>query len=307
MLKLFSKKKNIKSDDSIDCNTVENKSILELEEQIDKLQLNSIIIQPLFDRNSKLPIGSSKIGGKPDLPSDFKWFYYKAKSLTTDIEIDRPLSFLAQLNLEEITEFDLDNRLPKKGMLYFFYEMESNKWGFDPMDKDCAKVYYYSGSPDNLINFEHPKGVSSEFIFPETSLSFSSMKSAPYYEELMPGGNFDLWDSYNELLEKKGLTQEGYISKLLGYSDNIQGDMTLECQLVSNGLFCGDATGYNSPKRKELEVNKDQWKLLFQLESIDEENFQLYFGDMGRLYFYIKEDDLQEGNFSNTWFSLQCT
>jgi uncharacterized protein YwqG len=307
VFRLFSKKKNIRSSDSFKSNDIENNSILELEEQIDKLLLNSIIIKPLIESNGNLPIGSSKIGGKPDLPSDFKWFYYKSKSLATDIEMDRPLSFLAQLNLDEVNEFDLDNRLPKKGMLYFFYEMESNKWGFDPMDKDCAKVYYYSGSLDNLVSFVLPEELSLEFIFPEISLSFSSKKSAPHYEELMPGGNFDLWDAYDELLEKKGLTQEGYISKLLGYSDNIQGDMTLECQLASNGLFCGDATGYNSPKRKELEVNKDQWKLLFQLESIDEENFQLYFGDMGSLYFYIKENDLQEKNFSDTWFSLQCT
>lgn len=31
-----------------------------------------------------------------------------------------PLSFIAQFNMEELREFDLDNMLPKKGILYFF-------------------------------------------------------------------------------------------------------------------------------------------------------------------------------------------
>ncbi|MDP2425265.1 MAG: YwqG family protein [Candidatus Izemoplasmatales bacterium] len=306
MFQLFKRKK---TDDSVSLKykTNDMKSLREFEDQLILLQLNSIVIQPKFDSVMKLPIGSSKIGGKPDLPIDFEWYYYKAKSLNTGIEIDRPLSFLAQFNLEEIKKYDLDNRLPNTGILYFFYEMESNKWGFDPADRGCAKVYYYNGCFNNLVSTDWPSGISDEFVFSEISLSFSPKVSAPCYEELSPDWNFDIVDVYNEVLEKKGYTHGGYSSKLLGYSDNIQGDMTLECQLVSNGLYCGDGTGYHSPRRKELEANKNQWKLLFQLDSIDEKKIQLYFGDMGRLYFYIKEEDLLNGNFDNIWFSLQCT
>jgi hypothetical protein len=33
--------------------------------------------------------------------------------------------------------------------------------------------------------------------------------------------------------------------RILGHSTNIQGDMQLEAQLVTNGLYCGDPSGYN--------------------------------------------------------------
>ena len=58
-------------------------------------------------------LNKSKIGGKPYLPKDFVWPYYQ----------ELPLSFLAQINLEEVKSLDKDNLLPDKGMLYFFYEL----------------------------------------------------------------------------------------------------------------------------------------------------------------------------------------
>ena len=39
-----------------------------------------------------------------------------------------------------------------------------------------------------------------------------------------------------------------------GYPVTIQGDMYLECQLVTNGLYCGDSSSYDDPRRQELEV-----------------------------------------------------
>ena len=37
---------------------------------------NAILINYSEDENrEKLPKGTSKIGGKPDLPKDFQWFY----------------------------------------------------------------------------------------------------------------------------------------------------------------------------------------------------------------------------------------
>ena len=75
-------------------------------------------------------LNKSKIGGKPYLPKDFVWPYYQ----------ELPLSFLAQINLEEVKALDKDNLLPDKGMLYFFYELETEEWGFKPENKGCSKV-----------------------------------------------------------------------------------------------------------------------------------------------------------------------
>ena len=52
-------------------------------------------------KNSEKQLNSinSKIGGKPFLPSDFKWF-------RNGSEDNKALSFIAQINLSEIKSFD---------------------------------------------------------------------------------------------------------------------------------------------------------------------------------------------------------
>ena len=36
------------------------------------------------------------------------------------------------------------------------------------------------------------------------------------------------------------------------------------------------------------------------------DGFELMFGDCGRIYFYIRKEDLRNRNFENVWLSLQC-
>lgn len=279
---------------------------MEWKESIDRIKLNSITIS--LDKNETKPLakGSSKFGGQPDLPKDFKWYYFKGKAPSNpDIE-ERPLSFLAQINCEEIKEYDIDNRLPSTGILYFFYELESMVWGFNHKDKGCAKVYYYDGDISKLERTDFPKAMKKDYIMPEIKLSFSSNFNAPDYEELYDNYDFNLWEEYNNFLKKEGYYSSGKNStKLLGYSDNIQGDMLLECELVTNGVNCGDVAGCNSQKRKELQKSKDQWKLLFQLDTVTTKDFQLMFRDCGRIYYYIKEEDLKNRNFDDIWLVLQ--
>lgn len=67
---------------------------------------NAILINYSEDENKeKLPKGSSKIGGKPDLPKDFQWFYFKGEDYKNRVE-NRPLSFLMQINCEEVHKYD---------------------------------------------------------------------------------------------------------------------------------------------------------------------------------------------------------
>ena len=86
----------------------------------------------------------------------------------------------------------------------------------------------------------------------------------------------------------------------------IQSEMELECQLVSNGLYCGDPSGYNDPKAKELEKGAKDWILLLQIDSEDEKTGMMW-GDVGRLYFWIKREDLKNKNFNKSWMILQCS
>lgn len=78
---------------------------------------------------TKIPLGSSRYGGSiVDFPVDLNY------------PSDPELIFAAQLNLTDISPFDLENRLPKKGHLYFFLNF----------DDDIGKVIFHKGETKDL-------------------------------------------------------------------------------------------------------------------------------------------------------------
>ena len=110
---------------------------------------SSIRIEYDKEFDSETPIGASKIGGKPDLPSDFEWFSFRGESYDGVFE-NRPLSFLAQINCEEASKYDKSSMFPSKGMLYFFYELETMPWG------NVGRIYYYINIDDmKTLNFDN--------------------------------------------------------------------------------------------------------------------------------------------------------
>ncbi|ERJ11872.1 hypothetical protein HLPCO_002112 [Haloplasma contractile SSD-17B] len=184
-------------------------------------------------------------------------------------------------------------------MLYFFYELETMTWGYDPKNQGSAKVFYYDGNLTDLVGTAPAIDLYHEFKLPEIKLTFNTKDSAPYFEELFPNGTVEECEEYEETIEELNLGEDEEITKLLGYSDNIQGDMQLECELVTNGLYCRDTSAYESPRGKELELTKHHWNIV-QLAAVEKAEFELMFGDVGKIYFYIKEEDLQSRNFDNS-------
>ena len=95
------------------------------------------------------------------------------------------------------------------------------------------------------------------------------------------------------------------IHKLLGYPDPVQNEMQTECQLVSNGIYCGDADGYRSARAEALRPGAADWRLLLQVDS-EEDRAGMMWGDVGRVYFWIRDQDLRMRNFDAVWCILQC-
>ncbi len=62
------------------------------------------------EQQETVAIGSSKMGGAPDLPDTFEYPMYKGN----------PLHFIAQFNLNDLQNVRMNHNLPKAGMLYFF-------------------------------------------------------------------------------------------------------------------------------------------------------------------------------------------
>ena len=274
---------------------------------LDSLRKNEITVTLRKVRPNSLP-QRSKVGGKPLVPKDFVWPRFEGENYDGEWAL-RPLSFLCQIRLDEIGSFDKENRLPKTGLLLFFYEPDSMCWGFDPADDGCARVYYFE-DVSNLSEMDFPEDLKEEYRVKEYSLSFGSKDSYPSFEELACHSDADCdWDEYDEAVEKKGAEIDCERSKLLGYADLIQGEMLTECERTVRGLYCGDAKSYrDTPEEEKEDIAKSasDWILLFQMASIQDDDFELMFGDLGNLYFYIRKQDLQDRNFDKIWLVLQC-
>lgn len=94
------------------------------------------------------------------------------------------------------------------------------------------------------------------------------------------------------------------VTKILGYADLCQGSMLLQCEMIRNNIDCNDFE-YLKYQDEYIDAVGD-WILLFQVDTISDSDFELMFGDCGRLYFYIRKEDLKEKKFENGWFVSQC-
>lgn len=277
-------------------------------EEAKKIKLNSIKINFDVENTEKISIGASKFGGRPDLPEDFKWYYFSGWSPFDDCIKNRPLSFLAQINCEEVKKYDLDNRLPETGMLYFFYDLETMTWGDSPEEQDSAKVYYYSGNISKLVRADYPEDMPEKYRLPSIKLTFESEENIPDYEEIedicniYDSAGYEIYDEF----KYKGNMNPDFSNKLLGYADSIQGSMIHQCEEVSRKIYCGGKLDITPEEQEEIKAHKSEWKLLFQLGTVSKGDFELMFGDCGEIYFYIKEEDLKNKNFENVWLILQC-
>ena len=274
---------------------------------------NAILINYSKDQNKKkLPKGTSKIGGKPDLPKDFQWFYYEGEDYKKRVE-NRPLSFLMQINCEEVHKYDKESLLPEKGMLYFFYELFTMTWGFSPQDRGSAKVFYYDGEIEELVPADFPEDMEKDCIIPESKIDFESMNDYPI--DFLDYYDVDDSDEEMERKEKefeKDLEELGYktdTTKLLGHPELIQGEYWEECEGVARkNIYYGSAPiKYGSDEiKKSVKENAKDWILLMQVSELEIGDYGLYFGDNGKIYFNIRKEDLKNKNFDDVWLILQC-
>ena len=264
---------------------------------LEKLVEPSIRIRTEPADDQQLEVGVSKIGGAPDLPEATEWPRWKGA----------PLAFIAQLNMVDVAKYDLTGGLPQSGLLSFFYDARQETWGFDPNDRGSWQVLFFEGGQPVLRRTQPPADLPKESRFKQCKLAFSTELTLPPWESLNVEA-LDLTeketDNYIELLERTS-GEDGPIHRLLGHPEPIQNEMQLECQLTFHGLYTGNATSYQDPRRRELEKGATVWQLLLQIDS-DEENAGMMWGDGGRLYFWIRKDDLKKRAFGNVWMVLQC-
>ena len=257
-----------------------------------------------------LAIGASRLGGLPDLPPDVAWPERNGS----------PLDFIAQIDLR-----DLDGLLPEfpqSGWLLFFFDADDLNVGFRPETADGWSVLWFDCEPKRLCRTELPPR-----LFPKRGwlgeLLLGPAKPRPAYDACRlrfeeefrlrdEDEDFDRLDitgnerelAFERLMETTGQWDDGVCHRLGGHPDTIQGPMPLDCQLAANGLNIEKPESYKDSRVKELEAGKSDWALLLQIDS--DTNPGWMWGDAGRIYVWIRRQDLAARDFAKAWCMTQC-
>lgn len=278
---------------------VEQAGLSRWKEYLLQLAKPSIRIGSRVVEEHSLPVGASKFGGSMDLPPDVEWPTYKAWSLWP----------MAQFWMPDVAPYDVEGALPHSGMLYFFYDMVEQPWGYDPSHRDAWKVIYHDVERTQLIRslpqLPMPEGYDI-YDLPVCALDFTAELTipSPWADEISDVLAEKDMDLYWDLLDRLG--DKSSVHRLLGYPNQIQGDMDIEAQLVSNGLYMGGLIDWDDPVVKTLLGGVKDWRLLFQVDD-ESDNVQRFGGDGARIYYWIRKEDLSSRNFDNVWLAFQCT
>jgi uncharacterized protein YwqG len=196
----------------------------------------------------------------------------------------------------------LDGTLPRTGWLYFFYDRLGEAWGFDPADRGSCRVFYADCDRSNLNRLAPAPAADPD---DDSHLCLIEIQLQPTLPDEQPGIKYRsaAYAAYHELLDELGLTT-GWLHRLLGHPQLIQGPMELECQLASNGIRCG-GTEQDQKEAAALAPGAEDWRLLLQIDT-DEDGPGWMWGDAGRIYFWIKKQDLAARRFDNVWLVFQC-
>lgn len=257
-----------------------------------KLLENTALAVRLKQANS----AKSKIGGRPNLREGAMWPSWQGK----------PQAFLAQLDLEEVRQASGPEWLPDRGTLYFFYDSDQGTWGFSTKDRGSWTVLF-DASREPLPAMPRGPNTPDALEYPEQALAMELKETLPTPERL----GIDLADLSDQALDELDAADMAFdpdfpCHQIGGWPRPIQNDhMELECQLASNGIDCGDAGAYQGEAARASAPGASEWRLLLQLDSDDVSD--MMWGDLGRLYFWIRERDARAGDFTNVWMILQCS
>lgn len=266
----------------------------------------SIRLRTSIDK--KVTLGNTKFGGPPHLPKGKVWPLNKN---------NKPLSFLAQVNLEEIYSLTPEKSLPQKGILYFFLNFQNPEEGIVLFEKN-TQTLEITAIPEILLKEEknlfqklfNKPGIHPHYL-KEMGTLFEIQYSPPQEQTLY----------MNQIIKK--INPKAIFHKTFVYDSEIYESALFyeerENEMTTNHHLLGfeDVVQFGfhqenliPPKTKmeNLSLNQMQeilkWRLLFQCDS--DENLNLSWGDWGKVYFFIHEDDLRKGNFENIKINWSC-
>lgn len=287
------------------------------------------------------PVGRTKLGGCPDLAAGTPWPTCRIEmpepsGAFLKAHPDEPrlppggivhLAFVGQINLEDVHPFDTESRLPSAGLMSFFYNPQvfasdtGSDRGWDARDLITGFSYnvygwdnidnwqvVYSRSTATLERREFPATLHERIKYKPHGITFRTEQTLPSIEtSFLPEPNSDAgllnvteqeWQVLCDL--QHDLRANLDIHQMLGFAD--QWSTT-----VDEGSYYWRARPRRFPESPELEaLSRDERiatarniRLLLQVGNFD--HSADWWGRNGSLYFFIRDTELDEQDFSKVW------
>ncbi|MED1863727.1 YwqG family protein [Fictibacillus nanhaiensis] len=233
-------------------------------------------------------VKDSKIGGTPYLPDGFSYPLDSSEI---------PMALLCQLNFEEIPHLE---HFPTTGILQFYLSKNDDVMGMDfnnPTNQSNFRVIYHENS-------EHPHATNS--FTPEDSLEEHLPFNGEYRlsfslsKEALGVSDFQFEESY-ESIDMDQATGE----------ENMWGEETLYdlfCEHVENmGHKIGGYAYFSQTDPRDYGTQFDDYRItLLQIDTDDEGENDIMWGDAGVGNFFITKEDLRKKDFSSVLFNWDC-
>lgn len=264
----------------------------------------SVRLKPGKPVKRRLPTGTSKFGGEPDLPEGVAWPEFEG----------RPLHFIAQLNLADLPPRWIPSAdLPRKGLLSFWFDTIGwARCAFGPQPQPFRILYLTTPTSrhpfpelDDSINLEFGpwRPFPERRVAMKPSLTISEDTEYDLSNRLWDAGIID--DEQFEFQAALGGQDLADYSdqphQLLGSHRFPQADGREDAAQAELG-YTG-TTGYDDAGKKKVARRKRAWRLLLLLDSDQASDWM--WSDAGSLSFWIRDTDLKKRRFDRIYGEVE--
>jgi uncharacterized protein YwqG len=237
-------------------------------------------------------VGNHRFGGNPDLPS-----YIPYPTFIDNYEGERTLKyeFIGQINCELIA--DLQDYLPKKGMLFFFFETIHHLYGGQ---KTPCKVLYVENNEHlesgKRFDFQATDYYEMFELYSAFKVDATPQLSVPTFYSIQTNSyllnaktaSLQGLDNFHDVLSEK-------------FEEPIREKFKYDYAINAYGF-----TQHESPELQaslQLKGNPEDWIILLKVTSSGD----MQWGDAGDLFFVMHKSDLAKSDFSNVFVTMESS